>query len=75
MHINGWRRAWLLASVLWALAILALAGRFQSNGDQVGPSVNMVLFALRLWIVPVVAVYAFGLGLVWVRRGFQVESK
>jgi hypothetical protein len=35
----------------------------------------MVLFALRLWIVPVVAAYAFGLGLAWVRRGFQIESK
>jgi hypothetical protein len=25
--------------------------------------------------VPVAAVYGFGLGLAWVRRGFQVESK
>jgi hypothetical protein len=30
---------------------------------------------VRLWIVPVVAVYGFGLGLAWVSRGFQVESK
>jgi hypothetical protein len=29
----------------------------------------------RLWIVPVAAVYGLGLGLVWVRRGFQLESK
>jgi hypothetical protein len=27
----------------------------------------------RLWIVPVAAVHGFGLGLAWVRRGFQVE--
>jgi hypothetical protein len=26
---------------------------------------------VRLWIVPVVAVYGFGLGLAWVSRGFQ----
>jgi hypothetical protein len=75
MHINGWQRLWLLGSILWAVAILALAGRFQSGGDQVVPSANMVLFVVRLWIVPVAAVYAFGLGLAWVRRGFQVESK
>jgi hypothetical protein len=30
---------------------------------------------VRLWIVPVASVYGFGLGLAWVRRGFQVESK
>jgi hypothetical protein len=75
MQINGWQRLWLLGSILWAVAILALAGRFQSGGDQVVPSANMVLFAVRLWIVPVAAAYAFGLGLAWVRRGFQVESK
>ena len=75
MHINGWQRLWIVGSILWAVVILALAGSFRSNGDQVVPSVNMVLFVARLWIVPVAAVYAFGLGLAWVRRGFQVESK
>ena len=75
MHINGWQRVWLLASILWAVVILALAGRFQPSGEQAVPSVNMVVFALRLWIVPVVAAYAFGHGLAWVRRGFQVASK
>jgi hypothetical protein len=70
--MNGWQRLWLLASILWAVAILALAGNFQSSGDQVVPSVNVNLFVVRLWIVPVAAVYMFGLGLAWVRRGFQV---
>jgi hypothetical protein len=75
LHFNGWQRLWLLASIVWAVAILALAGVFQSNGDQVVPSANTVLLVVRLWIVPVAAIYAFGLGLAWVRRGFQVESK
>jgi hypothetical protein len=70
MHINGWQRVWVLASILWAVVILALAGRFQPNGEQVVQSANMV--ALRIWIVPVVGAYALGLGLAWVRRGFQV---
>jgi hypothetical protein len=74
MHINGWQRLWLLGSILWAVVILALAGRFQSGGAPV-PSADMVLFVVRLWIVPVAAIYAFGLGLAWVRRGFHVESK
>jgi hypothetical protein len=75
MPINGWQRLWLLASILWAVAILAVSGILQSDGDHAIPSANMVLFVVRLWIVPVVAVYALGLGLAWVGRGFQVESK
>jgi hypothetical protein len=75
MRINGWQRLWLLASILWAVATLALAGILQFDGDQTVPSANESLFVVRLWIVPVAAVYGFGLGLAWVRRGFQVESK
>jgi hypothetical protein len=70
--LNGWQRIWLLASILWAVVILLLAGIFQPDRDQ---TVQGALFVVRLWIVPVVAVYVFGLGLAWVRRGFRVESK
>lgn len=75
MRINGWQRLWLFASILWAVVILALAGILRSDSGQVLPSAEETLFVVRLWIVPVVAVYAFGLGLAWVRRGFQPESK
>ena len=75
MRINGWQRLWLLASILWAVVILALAGFLQFDGDQTVPSANEALFVVRLWIVPVAAVYGFGLGLAWVRRGFQLESR
>ena len=70
--LNGWQRLWLLASILWAVVILLLAGILQADRDQ---TVQSALFVVRLWIVPVAAVYGFGLGLAWVRRGFQVESK
>ncbi len=75
MRINGWQRLWLLASILWAVVILVLAGILESDGDQSVPSANVALFVVRLWIVPVAAVYGFGFGLAWVRRGFQVEAK
>lgn len=75
MPINGWQRLWLLTSILWAVVILALAGIFQFDGEHAVPSAKMVLFVVRLWIVPVAAVYGIGLGLAWVGRGFQVESK
>ena len=69
--LNGWQRMWLLASILWTVVILLLSGMLQPHRDQ---TVQGILFVVRLWIVPVVAVYGFGLGLAWVRRGFQVES-
>ncbi len=75
MRINGWQRLWLLASILWAVVILLLAGILQFDGDQTVPSANEALFVVRLWIVPVAAVYGFGLSLAWVRRGFQAASK
>jgi hypothetical protein len=75
MRINGWQRLWLLASILWAIVILALAGILQFDGNQTVPSAREALFVVRLWIVPVAAVYGCGRGLAWVSRGFQVESK
>jgi hypothetical protein len=75
MRINGWQRLWLLASIIWAVVILALAGIFQSDGNYSVPSAKEALFIVRLWIVPLAAVYGFGLGLAWVHRGFHVESK
>jgi hypothetical protein len=75
MRINGWQRLWLVASILWAVVILLLAGVLRSNGDQTVPSADGALFVVRLWIVPVAAVYGLGLGLAWVRRGFELESR
>jgi hypothetical protein len=72
MRMNGCQRLWLLTSIVWAVVILLLAGILQFDGDQTVPSANVALFVVRLWIVPVAAVYGFGLGLAWVRRGFQV---
>ena len=75
MRLNGWQRLWLVASILWAVVILLLGGILQFDGDQTVRSANEVLFVARLWIVPVAAVYGFGVGLAWVRRGFQLEAK
>ena len=71
MHINGWQRLWLVAAVLWAVAVLSLGGVFQFSGDHAVRSADMATFLLRLWSVPVAAVYVFGAAAAWVRRGFQ----
>jgi len=67
--INGWQRLWLLASILWAVAILALAGM-----PGRGWTMQIAVFVVRLWVVPVAALYASGFGLAWVMRGFQAET-
>jgi hypothetical protein len=67
--LNGWQRLYLLASILWAVVILALAG----TPDH-GWTMQSAMFVVRLWIVPVAAVYAFGLSLDWVMRGFRAEA-
>ncbi len=71
MRVNGWLRLWLFASILWAVVILALSGILRSDG----PTTTETMFVVRLWIMPVVAVYGVGFGLAWVRRGFHVESQ
>ena len=68
--LSGWQRLWLLASILWTVVIVALAG----TPDR-GWTMQSALLLVRLWIVPVAVVYAFGLGLAWVVRGFQAEAK
>ena len=67
--LNGWQRLWLLASILWAVVVLALAGIPERSWTM-----QSALFAVRLWVVPVAAVYAFGFGLAWVMRGFHAEA-
>ena len=75
MRFNGWQRLWVAGSIVWAVAILALSGFFQFNRVQTVPSPEMVAFIARLWIVPVAAVYVSGVGVAWVRRGFQTAPK
>ena len=70
MQMNGWQRLWLVASILWAVAILQLAGIVRPD-NATRASAALVL---RLWIVPVAAVYGLGLALAWVRRGFRFDS-
>jgi len=44
--LTGWQRLWILASVLWAVVILALAGM-----PDRGWTMQSALFVVRLWIV------------------------
>jgi hypothetical protein len=59
IRFNGWQRLWLLASILWAVVILKLAGILRSDREQTVQGANAILLVVRLWIVPVAAVYGF----------------
>lgn len=75
MRINGWQRLWLFAAMIWAVAVLSLAGLLRSPSEHTVPSASEAALAVRVWIVPVVATYALGFGLGWVRRGFRIDSQ
>jgi hypothetical protein len=59
--LNGWQRLWALVSGVWAVFWVALAILFRTSG----------LVYLSLAVVPPVLLYAVGLGVAWVRRGFR----
>lgn len=62
---QGFRRIWLILSCLWLLlVIIARWGR--ANGDWSEFLVSLV----QIGVVPVLAIYFFGVVCVWVIEGF-----
>jgi len=70
VRITGWQRLWLVAAIVWGVAVLSLVGGLQWGNELSAPRPTDMLLGARKWLVPVVAVYALGWGLAWVRRGF-----
>ena len=84
MRLNGWQRLWVLGATIWAsLVLLVAVTQFPEPGQlpvdptslaspssysyRVGEWVGMVL---SIWALPAGALYALGVGIAWVRRGF-----
>ena len=40
MHLNGWQRLWLVASIVWAVVVLLLAGILQSDGINIASRIH-----------------------------------
>jgi hypothetical protein len=59
--LNGWQRLWALVSGVWAVLWVTIY--------LVVPRTNWVAIAIA--VVPPVLLYAAGLGVAWVRRGFR----
>ena len=58
--LNGWQRLWVVVSGLWAVLWVV-----------VGLAEDGLFLALVIGVVPPVLLYAAGLGVAWIRRGFQ----
>jgi hypothetical protein len=56
----GYRRAWLVFSVLWILAVVGMTFDYYDR---------VKLFFL-VGLLPMAALYALGSAVAWVRRGF-----
>ena len=67
--LNGWQRLWVVMSGVWAVLWVAwgltMSGLSPSDGDTYLPA------SLAYAVVPPVLLYAAGLGVAWIRRGFQ----
>jgi len=63
--LNGWRRLWVVVSSAWAVwwVAIILILWFTTNED--------LRVLLSVAVVPPVLLYAAGLGVAWIRRGFQ----
>lgn len=68
MKLNGWQRLWLLVTVIWAIPWAVLIFADMQSGGDVG--LASLAFWLSGWIIPSLALYALGLGVAWVIRGF-----
>lgn len=79
-RLNGWRRLWVLATLIWGLAVVYAFGRdvisyigitaTLPHPDRAGWLLLCLVFAV-VWLGPAIAVYALGAGVAWVRRGFN----
>jgi hypothetical protein len=71
--LNGWQRLWVVFMCAWGVMCvgigIAIAPTVWRSGN-ISPGFALLGFA----VVPPVLLYAVGLGVAWVRRGFQ-QSK
>lgn len=63
MRLNGWRRLWLLLTVLWLLFGVGVAKQQMSEGERT--------FIIAFFIAAPIAAYLVAWGIAWVRRGFS----
>jgi len=69
MRLNGWQRLWVVIAALWTPI-----GVWQS-AVLLPMSVQAVAVGFAMWATPLVVLYAAGLTVAWVRRGFTQQVR
>ena len=67
-RLNGWRRLWVVVSSAWAVWWVAIILILWFTTNEEGEVLRVFL---PVAVVPPVLLYAAGLGVAWIRRGFQ----
>lgn len=71
MRLDGWRRIWVVAIVIWAFICVAALVAL-SDPDFFGPFLGMrIRWAIIAWLIPSVLLYVLGWILGWALRGFK----
>lgn len=71
-RLGGWQRLWVVLVVIWTVPILLLGYiGWPQQSEQVAKFAG---FLVGSWLVPPFVVYALGLGVGWIRRGFAGET-
>ena len=66
--LNGWQRLWVVVTVAWVGLWLAFIITISVSDGMEG---RFVLASLAFAVATPVLLYAAGLGVAWVRRGFR----
>ena len=67
-RLNGWWRLWVVVSSAWAVWWVAIILILWFTTNEEGEVLRVLL---PVAVVPPVLLYAAGLGVAWIRRGFQ----
>ena len=67
-RLNGWRRLWVVVSSAWAVWWVAIILILWFTTNEEGEVLRVFL---PVAVVPPVLLYAAGLSVAWIRRGFQ----
>ena len=68
MRLNGWQRLWVVLAALW---FPVTVWQFVTIGDGSATSIGL---GILVCATPLALLYAAGLTVAWVRRGFERQQ-
>ena len=72
-RFNGWQRLWLVLTLAWTLTVW-LGTTHDLVYSPANHNLEQIVIYLLLWLAPPILLYAGGLVVRWVYRGFRPLS-